>query len=350
MNKILILGSKGMLGQELVRVFKDPHPNPLPKGEEVSSYSHEVVAWDREDIDATDFVQLEERIIQEWPDVIFNAIAYNAVDACEESEEEFEMAKILNTELPGELARIAKGLDTILVHYSTDYVFDGKKFEKYLEKDVNGKSIYSSIYFEENSLGYTEDDMPNPVSRYGMTKYQGEQEVAKNAEKYFIIRLSKLFGKSAQGEGAKRSFFDVMLEQGIAPQNTAESTQKNADNTNAQRKPALSRQESASEAVQVVDGEVSNFTYAPDLAKASRELIESEFDYGVYHLSNEGAVTWFEACQELYKQTGVKTKIKPVSPDTFPRPAKRPSFSVLKNTKFRKLRPYEQALREYLNN
>jgi len=304
MKKVLILGSKGMLGQELVQAFKNPHPSPLPKGERVSPLSYEVVAWDREEIDATDFSQLQERITQEQPHVIFNAIAYNAVDLCEESEEEYTKAKMLNVELPRELAKIAKSLHSILVHYSTDYVFNK-------QTDAESEQTYTE--------GFCEEDMPHPINRYGQTKYEGELAVAENAEKYYVIRLSKLFGKPAQGEGAKRSFFDVMLEKG--------------------------REQGS---VQVVDGEMSNFTYAPDLARASKELVEANSLPGVYHFSNEGAVTWFEACQELYKQAGLETRVEPVSPDTFPRPAKRPAFSVLKNTKFRKLRPYQEALTEYL--
>jgi dTDP-4-dehydrorhamnose reductase len=99
----------------------------------------------------------------------------------------------------------------------------------------------------------------------------------------------------------------------------------------------------------VVDSEESCFTYTPDLAMASKKLIFSKKISGIYHVVNEGKCTWFEAIRELFKIKNIETKINPVSSDRFPRPAKRPEYSVLKNTKLPKLRNYKEALKEYLN-
>ncbi len=315
MQTVIILGSKGMLGQELVQVFNEDK-------------NYKVLAWDREDVDVTNFEELSSKLVNEMPDIIFNAVAYNAVDACEEDDEEYEKAKNLNGKFPGELAKISKDIGATVVHYSTDYVFDGKRpIYKEAKKNPSccGQGCEDCMYMgpEEklSFFAYHENDEAHPVSRYGRTKLMGEENVEKYAKDYYIIRLSKLFGKPAESAAGKKSFFDVMLELG-----------KNNDE------------------VQAVDGETSKFTYAPDLAKTSKEIVEKNMDYGIYHTANEGAVTWYDGVVELYKIAGLDTKIKPVPPETFPRPAKRPDSSVLKVTKIQPLRHYRDALSEYILN
>jgi dTDP-4-dehydrorhamnose reductase len=102
--------------------------------------------------------------------------------------------------------------------------------------------------------------------------------------------------------------------------------------------------------VKVVDEETSCFTYAPDLARKTKEIIESEKPFGIYHVSNEGSCTWYEAVVELYKMAKIKTKVIAVDSQEFPRPAARPYVSILINTKLNPLRNYKLALREYLKN
>ena len=312
MQKILILGAKGMLGQELARVYGN-------------SDMYDVKAWDREDIDVTNFDELHHKLNDLWPDVIYNAIAYNAVDACE-NDEDYVKADKLNGEFPGELAKIAKNLDATLVHYSTDYVFDGERptYPDGKNPGCCGSGCPGCMYKgPEETLqyfAYHEGDVPRPISRYGTTKLHGEQAVAKNMNNYYVIRLSKLFGKPAVSAAGKKSFFDVMLELG----------KKNDE-------------------VKVVDGEMSKFTYAPDLAQESKKIVDANLSYGIYHVANDGAATWYDGVAELYKIVGLETKIIPVSSDTFPRPAKRPASSVLKVTKIPSLRHYRDALSEYLN-
>lgn len=288
-----------MLGQELVRVFE-------------ADENYSVIAWDREDINVMDFDELETEISELQPDVIYNAVAYNAVDACEDSEEEYQKAKKLNGAYPGELAKIAKDIKAVLVHYSTDYVFDGKR-----PQSMSGENRESCE--ESGYCVYREGDAAHPLSRYGRTKLQGEERVAQNTDDYYIIRLSKLFGKPATSELGKKSFFDIMFELG-----------KTKDE------------------VQAVDDEMSKFTYAPDLAVASKEIVENNLSYGVYHVANDGAATWYDGVKELYKIAGITTKVVPVPPETFPRSAERPSSSVLKVTKIKNLRHYTEALGEYL--
>ncbi len=272
-----------MLGQDLAKIFS-------------ADKSYEVISWDVEEINITDRDQVFKKIEDEKPEIIINAAAYNAVDKAEEDEKEFELAKKVNGEGPKNLAEIAKKIDAIFVHYVSDYIFDGEVGD------------------------YSEEDVPSPISRYGESKALGENNVKRVGGNFYILRTSKLFGKPAQSESAKKSFFEVMLDL-------------------AQEK----------DEIKVVDSERSCFTYTPDLAQATKELIEQNYDFGIYHIINEGAVTWYEGVLELFKKASIKNvKVVPVGSEEFPRPAKRPKSSVLKNTKFPKLKHYGEALEEWL--
>ena len=286
MKKLIIVGSNGMLGQELVKVFK-------------KDKNYQVIAWTRRDLDITHKNEVIKKIGAVKPNAIINAAAYNAVDKCEESKKEFELAKKINGLAPGFLAKAAKKSQAIFVHYSTDYIFDGIS-------TVNG--------FNENSK-------PNPINKYGQTKLLGEIETKKNTNEYYIIRLSWLFGKPALTKNAKQSFFNIMLELG----------KKN-------------------KVVKVTNNEIGCFTYAPDLAQKTKEIIDDKKPYGIYHITNSGACNRYEAVVELYKQARLKVKIIPVKSDEFPALAKRPLFSVLLNTKLKPLRSWQKALKEYLWN
>lgn len=283
--RILILGSGGNLGQQLISIF-----NP----------DNEVIAWDKEQVDITDEELITRKIIEVKPSVIINAAAYNAVDKCEDSKEEFEIAKKINSYAPGYIAASASQVGAIFVHFSSDYVFDGSKKE-----------------------GYIETDQPRPINKYGESKLLGEREVIKQSGKglkWYIIRVSKLFGPKGQSELAKNNFFDIML-------------------TLAKEKEEL----------KVVDDEMSCFTYTVDLAQATKLIIDERLASGIYHVTNMAPCTWFEATEELLKQADINTKLTPVTPSEFPRPAKRPKYSVLLNKKIPQLRSYKEALRDYLN-
>lgn len=267
-------------------------------GQEFRLAGYELGLWDMAEIDLAEEAASLEKITAFEPDIIINAAAYNAVDNCETDDEEYRKALILNRDVPGYLARFASEKGILFVHYSTDYVFDG----------IAGD-------------GYPEDAVPNPISRYGVSKYEGEQAVLAAGGNAYLIRLSKLFGEPALSKLGKRSFFEIMLAKGKTETR-----------------------------VEVVDEEKSCFTYAPDLALATRELIEAHPDPGIYHLPNEGGVTWFEAALELYRKAELKVEVLPVAGSGFPRPAKRPHTSVLINTKRPKQRPYTDALTEFLDN
>jgi len=271
-----------MLGRSLARVF--------------SGENYDLILWDREQIDIADGEMVAKMIEGERPQLVINAVGHNAVDKIEEDEVTFELAKKVNGEGPLNLALACKKTDAVLVHFVSDYIFDGEKGE------------------------YVETDLPSPISRYGETKLLGEQNVANNCDAHYLIRISKLFGLPAISEGAKKSFFETMLE---------------LAKTNASLK--------------VVDAEFSCFTYSKDLAVAVKKLWEEKFPFGIYHLVNEGPETWRTALEKVFAIAGIgDVEIIPVSSDTFPRSAKRPASSVLSNTKFPKLRNWECAAKEWL--
>ena len=281
-SKVLIIGAKGNLGQELVKIFGVDE-------------EYQVIGWDREEIDITDEKQVDEKIAELAPQIIINAAAYNAVDKCEEPTE-FEIAKKINGEAVGFLAETAKKIGAVIVHYSSDNVFDGE------EKD-----------------GYAENSRPNPVNRYAESKYLGERRLLENTDRFYLIRLSRLFGRPGASELSKESFIDLVLR--------------------------LGREK---DELEVVDEEASCFTYAPDLAAATKSLIESKMPFCIYHITNSDAYTWYEAAKKIFEIAGVNTKLIPVSSEKFPRPAKRPKYSILLNTKLPPMRSFEKALREYL--
>lgn len=283
MQKAIILGAKGMLGQALSEVLQK---------------DYQLLLWDKEEADIADFEKIRNLLQKEKPEVLFNCVAVNAVDAIEEKKETYELAKKINGEAVGELAKICAELDIIFIHYSTDYVFDGNK------KD-----------------GYKEDDKPNPLSKYGQTKLLGEELLQKYGTKYYLIRLSRLFGKIGTGGGVKRSFVDIMLNQLKAGKNELNAT----------------------------DADVSCPTYAPDLAKFTKNLLEQKMPYGIYHGANSGACTWYEWTKEIVRLAGyTKVKVNPVPVGFFPRSAEVPEFSQLLNTKMEKQRSWQEALKEYL--
>jgi len=281
---ILILGGRGNLGSQLTKLF---------------AVDYETVSLDREDLDVLDSVALAAKIRELKPEMIINTVAYNAVDRCEDADG-YAGALKLNVDLPAALAELAWEIGAILIHYSSDYVFSGT----------------------DQKQSFSEDETPNPVNKYGESKFQGEREIMRRSGlglKYYLIRTSKLFGPAGESPSAKPSFFDIML-------------------TLAQDKKELT----------VVNEELSCFTYTFDLAAATKRLWELEVPFGIYHLINEGPATWYEAAMELFRQKKMKISCRAVRSENLLRPARRPKFSVLQNTKVRKLRNWKEALWEYL--
>lgn len=287
MAKVLILGGDGNLGEQVAKVFDQEK-------------EYEVLKWDKKDVDITDKELVISKIGEIKPDIIVNAAAYNAVDKCEDDEEEFTKAKMINGRAVGFLAEAALEIDAVIIHFSSDYVFAGDKQE-----------------------GYVENDEPAPINKYGKSKRAGEEElITKSGEglKWYLIRTSKLFGPVGDNPEAKKSFFDKILD--------ASKEKKE---------------------LEMVDKEeISCFTYTLDLAGKVRELVKERKPYGIYHITNTGACSWYDGAKELFNLADRNdVALKPITSADLDRPAKRPKYSILINTKLEPLRSWQEALREY---
>ncbi len=251
---------------------------------------HEVSGWDRTDLDVTDEEAVSQKIRELKPELIINCAAYNAVD---KAEEDRGTAEAVNGSAVGIIAKVATELNAVTVHYSTGQVFDGS-----------------------NQDGYNEDDLPHPINAYGMSKYLGEMELQRNSEQFYLIRTCWLYGRPA---GGKKSFTDIMLDLAVKDQ-----------------------------PIRAVKDEFGNPTYVKDLAQATRALIEQKKPFGIYHIVNSGAASRFDWAREVFDIRKMSVNLESVSAAQFERKAARPQYEVLNNTKFIELRPWTEALREYL--
>jgi len=277
--KIAILGSTGQLGTDLMKVFYD---------------KHEVVGLTHQNIEVTDYNSC--LILKEHkPDIIINTAAFHKTDQCED-----EPLKTFSTNAIGarNIATISKEMEATTIFISTDYVFDGSKNEP-----------------------YTEDDAPNPISTYGISKLAGELYTKQNP-KHYIIRLASLFGVAgASGKGG--NFIETMI-------------------TKAKK----------NESITVVDDMWMSPTYTKDAALTIKKIIESKLPFGIYHATNQGYCTWFEFTKEIFKLTGLNPVLKPIKTNQLQTKAQRPKFSALKSIKLPKYkiktREWKEALQEYL--
>lgn len=251
----------------------------------------QVFAWDRKELDITKEAEVLEKISELKPDLIINCAAYNTVD---KAEEERGIAELINGNSVGYVAKAAASIGATMVHYSTAYVFDGN-----------------------NSEGYNEDDLPKPVSAYGQSKLLGEMELQNNIDNFYLIRTTWLYGRTTPT--SKPSFVDTML--------------KLSESGNS---------------IKAINDEFGQPTNVKDLAQATRAIVEEKKLFGIYHLTNSGEASWFDWAKEIFAVKGVKIDVTSVSSDYFERKAKRPKYGILNNTKFLQLRPWVEALEEYL--
>jgi dTDP-4-dehydrorhamnose reductase len=275
-RRVLILGSKGTLGGQLMKLYP------------------EATGWDREDIDVLDFPALRARVaaLGFVPHAVINCVAFNDVDGAEDRPQQ---AAALNEAFPGALARFTAELGVPLVHYSSNYVFDGTRGE------------------------YVEADPPAPLSVYGRSKRDGEQRVAEAGGPCYVVRTAVIFGPKGESDLSKKSFVDVMRDLAAAR-----------------------------DTIQAVSDEFNSVTYAPDLAAATRSLLERLPEPGLYHLTNSGGASWFDLAREIFRITGKNINLLPVPSTHFPRKARRPAMAILRNTRLPALRPWQAALAEFL--
>lgn len=214
------------------------------------------------------------------PDFCINAAAYTAVD---KAETETEKAVLVNVEGARNLAEVCKEYQTILIHVSTDFVFDGKA-----------------------TTPYTEEDQPNPQGVYGLTKLDGEKAIQLVLDNYLIIRTSWVYSQFGN------NFMKTMIRLGNERENLS-----------------------------VVNDQTGTPTNAVDLADALIKIMvqhhqrPSDSDFGIYNFSNEGSCTWFEFAEKIFEINKIEIDLQPIPTTAYPTPAKRPHFSVLDKSKIK---------------
>lgn len=262
--KILVTGSKGQLGNEL-KELSDEFPQ------------FEFLYTDLAELDITDASKVDKFFAANKLDAIINCAAYTAVDKAETDE---TFAYLINATAAGILARSAAKYKALLIHISTDYVFDGTA-----------------------CTPYKEDDNTNPVSAYGRTKFAGEQEVQMHAANALIIRTSWLY--SAFGNNFIKTILKYGKERGL---------------------------------LNIVFDQVGTPTYARDLARTILTIIPQAAKNGgieFYHYSNEGVASWYDFAKAIVEISGIVCILNPIGTEDYPLPANRPFYSVLNKSKLK---------------
>jgi dTDP-4-dehydrorhamnose reductase len=275
--KILLLGHKGMLGSDLLTQMR---------------LHHEVVGMDQEEIDITSAADCAKAIEDTAPQIIINAAAYTNVDGCETAKEE---CFAVNAEAVKNIADTCRNKNIRIVHFSTDYVFNGS-----------------------GSAPYKEDDNCDPINTYGASKLAGEKYLQSLAKNYIIIRTAWLYGANG------KNFVRTILEK-------------------AKTTPKLT----------VVDDQVGSPTSTKDLAAAVDHLIEKNAQ-GIFHVTNRGSCSWYQFAVKILQEAGLDdVEVSPIKSDQLVRAAKRPANSVMSMQKFiaitgKAMQPWQLGLQDYL--
>lgn len=279
--KIAIIGANGQLGSDLVEVF---------------SNQHAVIRLNHADIEVTNQDNVKSVLGELKPDIVINTSAYHNVPLCEQDPDK---AFAVNGTGALNLARACTDINAALVHYSTDYVFDGAK-----------------------KTPYSETDLTDPLNVYGVTKLAGEKFVLAYASKPYVIRVSGIYGKiPCRAKGG--NFVTTMLKL-------------------AKEKPE----------VRVVNNEVLTPTPTSAIAASTLELISKDA-FGLYHMTSEGSCSWYEFASAIWEIMDLKTPLYPASVTDFPLTVKRPFYSVLNNVNLKMvgikdMPQWKDGLREFL--
>ena len=281
--KVAVIGANGQLGTDLVTAFSKA-------GDAVDGLTHQ-------DIEICDPESVARVMQGVGPQVIVNTAAMHHVDDCERDPGK---AFAVNALGPRNLALVARQMNAVLLHVSTDYVFDGNK-----------------------GTPYTEEDVPRPLNAYGITKLAGEHFVRTMTTKHLVVRTSGLYGKSPCRAKGGLNFVELVL------------------------KLAKERGE-----VRVVDSEVVSPTSTAELADQLVQLSRAE-RYGLYHATAEGSCSWYEFAREIFAITDTRVRLKIAGANEFPAKVPRPKYSVLENKALKKgnlnaFKPWQEALHNYL--
>ncbi len=278
--RVALLGAKGQLGTDLWLT----RPS-----------AWEVVPLGRSELDVTSRSQVLEVLGSLKPQIILNTTAYVKVDAAEENPEE---AFAVNAAGVKNLADAACDLGAILVHFSTDYVFDGAKGRQ--------------------RTPYTEEDPPRPLNLYGLSKYAGELIVQNYLSRYYLVRVASLYGRAgARGKGG--NFVYTILKKARA-----------------------------GEKLKVVNDIYMSPTYTLDAARQVWRLLLEGYPFGTYHVTNAGYCTWYEFAIHILRYAGLEAEIEPVKHTAFPAKARRPGWSPLASVKGLRLRSWQEALKDFM--
>lgn len=276
--KVLVTGVKGQLGYDVVR--------------ELQSRGHEAIGVDIEEMDITDETAVSRVMEETAPEAVIHCSAFTAVDRAEEEQELCYKVNVQGTE---NIAKMCQKLGCKMLYLSTDYIFSG-----------------------EGQRPWEPEDTPSPLNSYGQSKYQGEVALRQYVDKYFIVRISWVFGINGN------NFIKTMLR--------------------------LGKEKGA---VKVVDDQIGSPTYTFDLAKLLVDMIETE-QYGAYHVTNEGICSWYEFAKEIFQEANMKeVTVTPVSSEEFPVKAKRPKNSRMSKEKlvqngFSLLPSWQDAVKRYI--
>ena len=281
-HKVVVFGSGGQLGVELVKEF--------------TKRGYTVTGFERSAVDISDGSRVERSLAEVDPAVVLNAAAYNQVDV---AENEPVAAYNANALAVRNLAMACRQIDARLVHYSTDYVFDG----------TAGRP-------------YTEEDRPHPLGAYAVSKLAGELYAQAYLEKPLIIRTSGVFGPGGLKTN-RGNFIETML-----------------------------RQAAAGRTIRAVDDHVASPTYAPLLAARTADLVEGHFT-GIFHAGGGTAISWFQYARMIFRLANVNANLEPASERQYRTPARRPKFSALSNAKMESvgiapMPPLEEPVADYL--
>lgn len=282
MKKLLLIGANGQLGADIYHVFK---------------HSYKITPLTHSNLDITDFVKTKRVIENIKPSIVINTAAYHKVD---EVEDYPQKAFLVNAIAQKNLSEITREIHTVIVFFSTDYIFG---------QDKNGKKPYR------------ESDCIGPINTYGISKAAGEFFTRIVNPRHFIIRTSGLYG--AKGIHGKENFVDLMLRLG--------------------RKRGQ---------VNVVGDQVVSPTYTLNLAENLLKLLKIK-KFGTYHMVSEGQCSWWEFAYEIFKLVKLKVKCNKVNSSLFDTKAARPSYSVLANSNLKKINlnlmnRWEKNLKLYL--
>lgn len=275
--KVLVTGANGQLGHDLMRHLPE-------RGVECRGI-------DIQDLDLTDREATRAYLLEYAPDVVMHCAAFTAVDR---AEAEPETCKRINADATRTIAEACRELDAVMVYISTDYVFDG-----------------------EGDSPYETDAPKGPGSVYGFTKAEGEDAVTETLQKFFLVRISWVFGVNG------KNFVRTMLRLGAEK-----------------------------ESLNVVDDQIGSPTYTDDLSRLLCDMIETD-RYGVYHATNEGFCSWAEFARAIMQKAGLPCQINPIKTSEYPSAASRPLNSRLSKRSldeagFRRLPPWEDALERFL--